>query len=541
MTKASYGEYNISKSQMKKYELLVFLTGAVTLSLEVLASRIMTPYFGVSLYIWSGILSITLVFLAVGYRIGGIVAAKQSTSATEYLLLATPIVSAFAILVSALLYPFAFPFLSQVNLILGSFVGATLVLALPLIGLSAMNPLLISLMRSKTDVGDAGAGQVFFISTMGSVVGVLVTAFLFIPNATNFRSILALALVISLITALYALAAGGLTPKRKYRLIGIGLVVAILCGGLIMAKKSFLKTVNAAFSHQLAFEIEAEYTSMFGNIKVAIAQNRDGTGPKEKYFVQDGLVQNRTDLDNTSVSMYTYVLQSLVHAYVPEARDVVVLGLGAGLVPSHFSEHGHQVSVVEINSQALRAAQENFGFDDKKIKIYLEDARTFARKCDRDYDAAVVDLFLGDNIPDYLMTKEFFTDLRRCIRSDGAMVMNLFFDAANNEPNRRLLATIASAFSNIYVSGIPGQNVFLVGTSFAAPAKIEVETPGLPNQIAQQVEYSVTNGQQVPRETLRFTQPISDNHNVFSLLFAEANMKDRQFLARFLPPNILVN
>ena len=43
---------------------LIFLTGAVALSLEVLASRIMTPYFGVSLYIWSGILSIILVFLA---------------------------------------------------------------------------------------------------------------------------------------------------------------------------------------------------------------------------------------------------------------------------------------------------------------------------------------------------------------------------------------------------------------------------------------------------------------------------------------------
>lgn len=541
MTTASDRADNISKSQMKKYELLVFLTGALTLSLEVLASRIMTPYFGVSLYIWSGILSITLVFLAFGYRAGGIVAAKLPASATEYLFLATPIASAFAILVSALLYPFAFPFLSQANLILGSFVGATLLLALPLIGLSAMNPLLISLMRSKADTGDAGAGRVFFISTMGSVAGVLVTAFLFIPNVTNFRSVLALALGISLITALYALAARNLTPKKKRLLIGISLVVAILCGGLIMAKKSFLKTVNSVFSHQLVFEIEAEYTSMFGNIKVAIAQNKDGSGPKEKYFLQDGLVQNRTDMNNTSISMYTYVLQSLVDAYVPKAKDVVVLGLGAGIVPRHFSDDGRQVSVVEINSQALRAARENFGFNDKEVKIYLEDARTFVRKCDRAYDAAVVDLFLGDNVPDYLMTKEFFADLRRCIRSDGAMVMNLFLDPENDEPNKRLLATIASAFSNIYVSGIPGQNVFLVGTSVAAPATIEVERAGLPKEIAQQVEYSATNGQQIIRETLRFTPPISDNHNVFSLLFAEANMKERQFLAQYLPPNVLVN
>ena len=50
---------------------VLFLSGAAILALELLASRIMTPYFGVSLYIWTGILSITLVSLALGYWAGG--------------------------------------------------------------------------------------------------------------------------------------------------------------------------------------------------------------------------------------------------------------------------------------------------------------------------------------------------------------------------------------------------------------------------------------------------------------------------------------
>jgi hypothetical protein len=45
---------------------ILFVTGGAVLALELLASRIMTPYFGVSLYIWTGILSITLVALALG-------------------------------------------------------------------------------------------------------------------------------------------------------------------------------------------------------------------------------------------------------------------------------------------------------------------------------------------------------------------------------------------------------------------------------------------------------------------------------------------
>ena len=50
---------------------IIFVTGGAILALELLASRILTPYFGVSLYIWSGILSITLVSLAAGYWRGG--------------------------------------------------------------------------------------------------------------------------------------------------------------------------------------------------------------------------------------------------------------------------------------------------------------------------------------------------------------------------------------------------------------------------------------------------------------------------------------
>ncbi len=43
------------------FEAVVVFTGGAILALEVLASRIMTPYFGVSLLIWTSILSTTLV------------------------------------------------------------------------------------------------------------------------------------------------------------------------------------------------------------------------------------------------------------------------------------------------------------------------------------------------------------------------------------------------------------------------------------------------------------------------------------------------
>ena len=59
---------------------IIFISGGAILALELLASRIMTPYFGVSLYIWTGILSITLVSLALGFWLGGKLAAARASA-----------------------------------------------------------------------------------------------------------------------------------------------------------------------------------------------------------------------------------------------------------------------------------------------------------------------------------------------------------------------------------------------------------------------------------------------------------------------------
>ena len=192
--------------KLRQYEALIFITGAVTLSLEVLASRIMTPYFGVSLYIWAGILSITLIFLALGYQLGGQMSRRRDQDALRLSLLSAPLWAALSIVVATAVYPIVFPLLSSLNLIVASFLGGIILLALPLVVLSAMNPLLIALARDQQATGDAGAGRVFFISTVGSVAGVLLTAFLMIPHLTNFRALLWMSMGLGLLVGGISLA-----------------------------------------------------------------------------------------------------------------------------------------------------------------------------------------------------------------------------------------------------------------------------------------------------------------------------------------------
>ena len=107
-----------------KYLSLIFFTGAVILSLELLASKILTPFFGVSLYIWTAILSVTLIFLAIGYQFGGWITSKIDSKYYEELFIFIPFISSFFILVSTLIYPLLLPKLVGLNLLIGSFIGS---------------------------------------------------------------------------------------------------------------------------------------------------------------------------------------------------------------------------------------------------------------------------------------------------------------------------------------------------------------------------------------------------------------------------------
>ncbi|MCP5044995.1 MAG: hypothetical protein GY944_28535, partial [bacterium] len=132
-----------SDGEVVFYLASIFLTGAVTLAMELLASRILTPYFGVSLFIWSGILSITLIALALGYYLGGRAtraAAEVRRFSLDFLFLVMPTLSGIAIVGSCLLYPKIFHTLGSVSLVFGAYLACTLLIFLPRVAVSARAP-----------------------------------------------------------------------------------------------------------------------------------------------------------------------------------------------------------------------------------------------------------------------------------------------------------------------------------------------------------------------------------------------------------------
>jgi predicted membrane-bound spermidine synthase len=556
------------------YLCLIFITGAVVLSLELIASRILAPFFGVSLYIWTAILSVTLTFLALGYQFGGWMTLKVKEKHHEALLLSLPILSALFIFLSCLAYPVILPALSGTSLIVGSFVGSFVLLAFPLIFLSAVNPILISLFRQSTNSKDSGAGFILFISTLGSVVGVLVTALLMVPNISNFSSMLVNGIGLILVTILTTFITHSNRPSSlNTRILMTSVFVILLCFSLLFWKNDYLKIATTDIdSKGNRFRLLSEHQSHYGNLKVVGLVPKGKEEISQYVLMQDGLIQNAIEINGTSFSAYTYTLEKLTQIF-PNATNALILGFGAGVVPQKLRQKGIEVSVVEINPDTLEIAKKYFHYQQKDTKFFFEDARTFLKNCVKEYDIVVLDLFHGDGVPEHLMTKESFQDIKTCLHKDGILISNIFVGLAKEEAWKSTLATVNSVFSNVHFfhrrtkfdkdDKIKLTNANIVATKNekqnivntlvnsllstlltpveSASTHLQLNFNDVPKILRQKVIAAFKSHKKYDNSSLKNYNAISDDNNTYSSLFATMYEEYRKKINIMIPSRILIN
>jgi hypothetical protein len=121
------------------------------------------------------------------------------------------------------------------------------------------------------------------------------------------------------------------------------------------------------------------------------------------------------------------------------------------------------------------------------------------------------------------------------------MVMNAFFDGSNEEPNRRLLATVATAFPYVFEFRSPHGNAYITASSTSELPVALRALPGTFPHLVAGINTTLASGRRYTRDMLRQHAPVSDEHNVFSVLFAPMEMAYRRSAARLLPAHLLVN
>jgi len=158
------------------FVLLLVSFGAAVLSLEILSSNLMSPYFGGSIYIWGSIISSFMVHFSIGYVLGGSLSRRFPRVS---LLAAFLLVCSRWVLMIPLIYKPVCEFISEsvADVRLGSLIAMNVIFLVPISIMAMVSPYIIGIIAAWQRQSGLTAGMILFISTVGSFAGTNVTAF----------------------------------------------------------------------------------------------------------------------------------------------------------------------------------------------------------------------------------------------------------------------------------------------------------------------------------------------------------------------------
>jgi predicted membrane-bound spermidine synthase len=402
---------------------IVFTTGAAVLIVEILGTRIIGPVFGVSLFVWSALLAVTLASLAIGYYAGGVLVDRAPTPrliglvvvAAGILLALVPVFSQTVLRSAESLGPRGGPLLS-----------ATVLFAPSLCVLGMVGPIAVRLATTDLRAAGHGTGAVYAVSTVGSLVGTLVTAFILIP-AFGTRQIL-------VGTAGLLTVTGGVSLAVRRR-------PAALAAVLVPAFASFAPQSPLPADIQVVDQSQSLY---------GLLQAIDDRGRNFRLLRADHSIIGAQFLGDHSAGFSFLHLLEAVQFLRPQAKDLLQIGLGIGSLPTVLERRGVRADVVEIDPAVVRFARTYFGFSTRG-ETFVEDARTFLRRSDRRYDFIVHDTFTGGTTPEHLLSLEVIARIHELLRPGGVLALNFvgYQDGPNAEATWAVARTLRAVFPKV--------------------------------------------------------------------------------------------
>jgi predicted membrane-bound spermidine synthase len=168
---------------LKKYFLLfvVFVTGASVLIVEIVAVRVLSPYYGNTIFTVSSVISVILAALSIGYYVGGKLADRYPSSRWFFGII---LLSGLILLSLHFIGIILLPLLSLTfSISTGPLVSSLFLFLIPALLLGALSPYVIKLQSVQFPNQGIGsiAGEIFFWSTPGSIFGSLLAGFILIP------------------------------------------------------------------------------------------------------------------------------------------------------------------------------------------------------------------------------------------------------------------------------------------------------------------------------------------------------------------------
>ena len=427
---------------------LVFVGGASSLGAEIAGARLLAPYFGASTIIWANTIGVVLVALSVGYFYGGRLADRYPTDrglrlvtlAAAFLLGLVPLVSGpfFDVVVGA------FDRLDA-GAFLGSLIGVLLLLALPLVLLGTVTPWALRLALGDVENAGTVAGRLYALSTVGSLVGVFLSALVLIPLIGVQRTFLLFAAALA-ITA----AASATVPRPALAVPALLLAALALPPGL---------TKPAPDGERVIAERETPYQYL------RVVQE----GRRRILELNEGqAIHSIYDPDTVLTGGYWDAYLTLPLAVLGRPpRSMAMLGNAAGTISRAYARYypATQIDGVEIDGDVSATGRALFALGkNPRLRTYTDDARPFLRRTTRRYDLIGVDAYRQPYIPFYLATREFFDLAHSRLRPGGAVVVNIGHPAGQDGLEKTITRTIAASFKHVARFAIEDTSTLLIAS-----------------------------------------------------------------------------
>lgn len=418
-------------------EIAIFFCGAVVMVYELVGSRVLGPYFGTSIFIWTGLIGVILGSLSLGYYLGG----KISDKNPNYKGLAFIVFSAALFIALTLFIKDFLLGTLQVNLadIRIASVIASLVLFLPTsVLLGMVSPYAAKLKLVSLNTSGATIGNLYAISTAGSIFGTFLSGFYLIPEFGTNKLLIILS--ITLIVVSISLPIKSFFKLRLMVFLAVMVIGSLAISGVLAPRQAKIIDVDTAYSRVWIYDWLDPKTNRLAKVMGINNENHSS-------MFLDG-----DDLTNEYTKYY-----NLAAHFNKNLKKTLMFG-GAGYsYPKYFLQNYPEASmdVVEIDPGVTELARQYFKLkDDPRLTIYDEDGRVFLNKTTLKYDAIFGDAFTSHySVPYQLTTQEAVQKNYDVLNDNGVVVLNII-SAINGEKGQFLraeYATYKSIFPQVYL------------------------------------------------------------------------------------------
>ncbi len=424
----------------------VFFAGMTTLATELAASRLLENYFGASNLTYAVIIGLILIYLTLGYYLGGRVADRQPETSLFLAILA------WGAFTTALIPLIARPILRvaaqafdtlEMGALIGAFFAAMLLFIIPITLLGMVSPFAVRLaIRDQATAGRV-AGRLYALSTLGSFLGTFLPGLLLIPLVGTFRAFIVIGgslLILALI--LRGLGSG-------WRSVAPWLwmpAIVILLG--VLGVRGFDKT-----SAGLIYETESAYNyiQVIQDGDYRYLRLNDGQGEHSIYH----------PIQLFYGGPWEQVLAAPFWNTPPvrpgDIRSAAIVGLAAGTTARQLSRVYPQIEIdgYEIDGRIVDVGRDYFGMDIPNLHVYVSDGRYGLAHSPRIYQIISLDAYRPPYIPWHLTTVDFFREVRRHLTADGVVTVNVGRAPDDRRMIEALTATLGEVFPSVHVMDLP--------------------------------------------------------------------------------------